>query len=415
MAGLRNGEQRLSPKELYERNKDGSLTYKAIEAGMNLSRFLEEADPSEEYGNGEVLDAFGRQLKVAGIKTNSDPAVGMWADEFRVFFEDENRALASEFIARQWRAARFRRSPSTRAIGASQKFDRDVFTSVDEALNTIFRPYSDASDVRAPRRVLPLTLDRLVAVTTSIDSDAYRAAYMTEPSEDSMRMTRVTELGEIPMASITQGSQEIRLHKYGRGFELSYEAIRRTKIDKVAFWVQRTAIQQEADKVAHALDVLVNGDGNNNAATVHDQTTLDSGSSAGTLTFEAWLAFKETWGDAYMMDLAIMPGATKVELLMLDTGSGNNMAYTLSFMGGVNDTNGRLGDTVDVASYSGVAADTIIGIDTTAALEHVMEIGSDITETEKFITRQSNVIVMSEVEGFAVLDENATHILDIGA
>lgn len=413
MPGLLNNESRLSPQELYDRNKDGSLNRLAIEKGMNFSMFLENEDPSDEYGEDEILDAFGRQLKVAGIKTASDPAVGIWADDFGVFGKDGNRGLCVEFVARQWRSARFRRSPSTRHMHS--KFDRDVFTSVDEALNTIFRPYSDASDVRAPRRVLPLTLDRLVAQTTSIDSDAYRAAYMTEPDAEDIRMTRVTELAEIPMASITQGSQEIRLHKYGRGFELSYEAVRRTKIDKVAFWIQRTAIQQEADKVAHAIDVLINGDGNNNAATVHDQTVLDSGSSAGTLTFEAWLAFKETWGDAYMMDLAIMNGATKVELLMLDTGSGNNMAYTLSFMGGLNDVNGRLGDTVDVMSYSGVAADTIVGIDTTAALEHVVEVGSNISETDAFITRQSNVVVMSEVEGFAVLDENATHVLDIGS
>jgi hypothetical protein len=416
MPGLLNNEQRLSPKELYERNRDGALNVLAIEKGMNLSTFLEEEDPSTEYGENEVLDAFGRQLKVAGIKTYSNPAAGIWADDFGKFDREGNRGLAIEFLARRWREARYGVPANTRApVMERNIMNRSVFTSVDEALNTIFRPYSDAMSPRAPRRALQVTLDRLVTLTTPIDSDAYRAAYMSEPAAEDIRMTRVPELGEIPLATITQGAQTIRLHKYGRGFELSYEAVRRTKIDKVAFWVQRTAIQQEVDKVAQAIDVLTNGDGNGNAATVHNQTVLHPSSPAGTMTFEAWLQFKESFGDAYVMDLALMRSASKVELLMLNTGNAYNMAYTIAQMGGVNDVNGRLGDVVDVASYSGIAADIIVGIDTSAALEHVMEIGSSITETAKFVTRQSDVMVMSEVEGFAVLDENATHVYNVNA
>jgi hypothetical protein len=102
-------------------------------------------------------------------------------------------------------------------------------------------------------------------------------------------------------------------------------------------------------------------------------------------------------------------------LLLLDLGSGNTLASETLNLGSVRELNGNLNDAVDIASYSGTPADTIIGIDTSVGLEHVVEIGSDIEESVNFITNQSQVIVMSEVEGFAILDKQGARLLDINA
>lgn len=416
MPALLNGETREGPAELYERNKNGQLTMQAIDQGMNLSTFLEELDPTEDYGpEDRMLDAFGRQMRVSGIKTVNDPARGLWADEFGVFDKDGNRALAIEWASRRWREARFGVPANPHAAMQSQMEGRSVYTSSDEALNTIFRPYFDAAAERSSRLSAPLPLSRIVALQTGINGDAYRAAYMTEPAAADIRMVRVSELGEIPLATITAGAQTIRLHKYARGFEMSYEALRRTRINKVAFWIQRKAIQQENDKVEWALDVLINGDGNNNAATSYNLTTLDASTTANNVTLAGWLAFKNKFNPNYQMDVALTTEAVKLKLQLMNSGTANIPMVMLPQFGGFTELNFRLGDGVALGQTAAAPTGKVIGIDTSAALEHVMEIGATITETAKFVTRQSDVIVMSEVEGFAVLDKLATRILDTAA
>jgi len=57
----------------------------------------------------------------------------------------------------------------------------------------------------------------------------------------------------------------------------------------------------------------------------------------------------------------------------------------------------------------------IVGIDTRMAIEHVFEIGADITEVERFTNNQTETLTMTELDGFAVLDKYATKILDVNA
>jgi hypothetical protein len=74
--------------------------------------------------------------------------------------------------------------------------------------------------------------------------------------------------------------------------------------------------------------------------------------------------------------------------------------------------------TADAVRYgwtNDVAADVILGYDRRFGLEMVTEIGSEITETERFITSQRQVMVMSEVLGFAVLDGSAARTLTLNA
>ena len=49
------------------------------------------------------------------------------------------------------------------------------------------------------------------------------------------------------------------------------------------------------------------------------------------------------------------------------------------------------------------------------AMEQLVEIGGAIDEMERFITNQTQVMTMTEVQGFAIMDGNATLILDVNA
>ncbi|GIW06366.1 MAG: hypothetical protein KatS3mg060_1171 [Dehalococcoidia bacterium] len=393
--------------ELLDRMADGALYREAYSRGMNLSAFLEAEDPSDQYRDG--LDGFQRLLKCANIIPTSDPGAGYFADRFEAFDRDDRtRALVPEFMARIWRAVKHRR-PETRA----------VLTSDLEALGSVARPYVDAATPRYTQIQPAIPLAELVAITTPIDTDAYRAFYMTEPAASEKRLVRVSEAAEIPRVTLRGGDHTIRLHKYGRALEVSYEQLRRQRIDKVAWWVMRMAVQAESDKVATALDTLINGDGNaGTAATSFNLTALDAGASAGTLTVRGWLAFKMKFRNPYAVVAAFADETTALQMRLLNLGSANVPLVTVqaqSGFGGFLPINDSLSDMVRLGVTDDVPALTIVGVDTRFALERVVEIGADITEVERWATRQTQTLVMSEVEGYAVLDAAATKILNVNA
>jgi hypothetical protein len=394
--------------ELLAQMAGGGLYSEAYKRGMNLSVWLEKEDPSTEYKDG--LDAFERLLKLAGIVTRGRPEYGYFSDAFEAFDQnDATRSLVPEWVARQWRKAQTGRNQST----------RDMFSSSDEPLASALRPYTDDGRPRQSQLAPAIPLDSIVSMTTPIDSDAYRAFYLQEPSAASVRLLRVAEGAEMPRAKLVGGDRNIRLYKYGRVLEVTYETLRRQRIDKVAFWLQRLAIQAEVDKVDVALDTLINGDGNaNTAATVVTMSSLDPAAVLGTLSLKAWLAFKAQWPNPYQISTAFARQDVALALRLLSTGNANipllAIAGAANF-GGLRPINEYLADTVALGMTQQAPASKIVGTDNRFALERVVEVGSNINEVVRFATRQTQAITMSETEGYAVFDQKATKVLDIAS
>jgi hypothetical protein len=402
-------EVRPRAAELFERMP--AVLAEAAHAGRNLSIHLEELDPSDGYKDG--LDAFGRQLKVAnggrGIRVRSDPARGYYADEFSAFDQSESaRALVPEFLARIRRRVTTGRDVNTRAL----------YQSDDQQLNSWARPYVDAAAVRMKQIAPAIPLSELVAVTTPISGDAYRAFYLTDNAAQA-RLVRVTEGAEMPRAKLVGGERTVRLYKYGRILEVSYETLRRQRVDMVALHIARLAVQAETDKVATVLDVIVNGDGNSGtAATSHNLTTLDTAAAAGTLTLKGWLAFKLKLANPYAVTTALAREATALQMMLLNMGSANVPLVTVQGQlgfGGFRPINPELSDNVALGITSEAPSLKIVAFDNRFAIERVTEIGADIQETQRWVTRQVQALALSEVEGYAVLDANASIILDVNA
>jgi hypothetical protein len=398
----------MTPDEITLANADGKLAIEAINAKKTFSAYLEEIDPSVRYRdekyNMPTLDAFGRQCANNDIVTRSNPEAGIYTSTWGDFL-DKNRGLALEWVFRKVREAQhFVKTPTVHL---------EAYTSADDPMGGIFRTFQDASGYRASRVSPQITLDQLVSVTTSINGDAYRAAFMDEPDPLQMSESRVTEFGNFPTVKISQGEHTVRIYKYGIAYLMSYEAMRRANLDKLEFWINRSVLQKNNDKVAQALDTLTQGDGNSNGAFVDTLTSLDPAAIVPGITYLGWLGFKEQFGDNYTMDLAVMRKNVKLDLLTMDTGTGNNMASEVDATGRVTETNGQLGTDVRIVSYSSANANTILGIDTSVGLEHVVEAGADLQEQVRFVENQSQKIVISEVEGFAVLDRQGARILDL--
>ena len=292
---------------------------------------------------------------------------------------------------------------------------RAIVLSSDSAVGSWDQPYAQAATARWEDRVAAaIPLSELVAVTTPVTGKNYQAAYVQYDATE-VRKFRVGEAAEIPLGKVTEAEHIIRLEKYGRGISLSYEAMRRLRVDRLAWWIQFAALQDEIDKVSAAISVLINGDGNSNAATNYALNTLDSAASTGVLTLKGWLAFRMKFAQPYMLTHALMREAAALQLMLLNVGSANiplagaNLGGTAMSLTPINMT----ADQVRYGWTDSVAANVILGYDRRFGLEMVTEIGSMITETERYITNQTEVMVMSEVMGFAVLDGSAAKTLTL--
>lgn len=386
-------------------------TYRAaFSKGMSLSAYLEQEDPSEGYNDG--LDAFSRLLQEADLRIWSDPDRGYYADTFDKFYENDNtRALVPEFVRRVWHRV---------ATGGVRAGTSPTLASTDTPLGNVMNPFWDNATPRIQQLAPVLPLSEFVSVTTPIRGDAYRAFYLTEPTnKNDYRMVRIAEGAEIPRVRLVGADHMTRLHKYGRAMEATYEILRRQRIDMIALHISRLAIQAETDKVATVIDVMINGDGNSNtAATSVNLTTLDPAAVAGTLTLKGWLNFKLQWLNPYRVTTAVAQQAMALQAMLLSTGSANiplSVAFPNSF-GGLRPMNTTgLGDAVDFGWTTDAPANKIVGFDNRFGVERVYEVGSDINEVERFVMRQTQALTMTEVEGYNCIDPNSVKILVVNA
>lgn len=412
MPALLEGEVRQRPKEILASLP--ALYMRAAESGMNLSHYLERhVDPSDEWQGdswGGNKTAFERVMSASRIIWKSEPDSGIWADRFgEIYANDESRALIPEYANYV-----FRKTRAQGYVPQNLQHVRFLLTSQDEALGSSLRPYVDAAGAYQDQLAPAIPLAEVVAFTTPVEGTSYRRVYLTDP-DPTVKRARVGEYGEIPRARVATSQRAVDLFKYARAIELSYEQLRRTTIDKVGFFIAQSAVQLENDRFAQAVDVLINGDGNSGtAATVYAHSTLDTGT---TLTIRGWLAFKALFAaQGYQLTHAFARGAELLNLQTLQFGTSNtfliNVQDTFGF-GGIAPIGNRYAGVVRYGQTEAVAAAKYLGIDRRYALERLTEIGSDIQETQRFITRQAEVLTFSDVDGYAILDANANKILNL--
>ena len=371
--------------------------------GMNLSTFLETQSPSDK---GSPLDAFERLLAHNEIRTKTNWGAGLFASHASDLVDKPGgRALLHEFAARIWRRMR---DPQQRAI----------YLSTDGQPGSWQTPYAEAQAARWDEIIAPaIPLATVVAMTTPIIGEDYRAFYLTNAAANT-RTYRVEQGADLPLATLESAENTIQIHKYGRGLRATYEQLRRMRVDKLALHIARIAVQAEVDKLAAAIDVMVNGDGNSNtAASNHDLTVLDTAASAGTLTLKGWLAYKLKFANPYIMNVALMQEAVALQVQLLQMGSANVPLISIAnngFVGGLTPIN-QFADNVAFGWTVDAPTLKIVGLDTRQSLDLVIEVGSDIVEVERFVQNQTEELYLSEVMGFAILDQNAAITLDVNA
>ena len=174
-------------------------------------------------------------------------------------------------------------------------------------------------------------------------------------------------------------------------------------MDMLALHIQAIMRQAGVDRAADGYKVLIEGDGNNNAAVNFDRSKL---TTADKLDYAGWAKFLFEF---YPYQMTSLIGGID-ELVTFLTMSAPNvdpirLIEQLRF-GNASQT-GTMAQSIfnnyRIVYLPDATADKLVGFDKRYALEMVVEIGSDISETNKIIESQWEQIVVSEVNGFGII------------
>lgn len=325
--------------------------------GKSFTQVLENLDPSENYVGTPVenLDAFQRQLKRFDIHVK-----GAGSDMVEKFFQTTDSAvLFPEYVSRAVRAG------------------------MEEG------------------NILP----SIIATTTRFDGLDYRSVY-TANTDDEKSLRKVGEGALIPATEIKTSDHSVRLHKRGRMLIASYEAIRFQRLDLFGVMLRQIGAQIMRMHLEDAIDILINGDGNNNAAAAFTVGDAAIGGTAGSLSYSDLVAFWNQF-DPYTMNTMLASPDVTAKILACDEFC--NPLTGLNFPG-TGEPGSPLG--AKLLRSSAVPAGTLIGLDHRYALEMV-QAGDVSVEYDRLIDRQLERAAITSISGFAKLYTEASNTLTV--
>ncbi|MBE6957748.1 MAG: phage major capsid protein [Ruminococcaceae bacterium] len=325
--------------------------------GMSFTQVLESLDPSENYRGTalEGTDAFQRQLKRFGIRVK-----GAGSSPVEKFFRTMDSAvLFPEYIARTVRQG------------------------------------MEENDI----------LPDIVATTTVIDSLDYRSIYST-PTEDDKELKAVAEGTEIPTTEITTKEHLVNLTKRGRMLVASYEALRFQKLDLFSVMLRQIGAYIQHQQLEDAVDVILSGDGNDNAAVQYTVGTSPISGTKGSLGYDQLVEFWSKF-DPYTMNTILCSSGTMTKLLKVP--ELQNPMTGLNFQG-----TGKLTTPLGAQLHrtNAVADGMIIGLDKRYALE-LVRAGDVLVEYDKLIDRQLERAAITSISGFGKICDGAAAILNV--
>ena len=325
--------------------------------GKTFTQVLESLDPSENYRGTalEGTDAFQRQLKRFGIR-----AKGAGSSSVEKFFRTSDSAvLFPEYIARTVRQG------------------------------------MEENDI----------LPDIVATTTVIDSLDYRSIY-SNPTNAAKSLEAVSEGAAIPETEVSTKEHLISLTKRGRMLVASYEALRFQKLDLFGVMLRQIGAYIQQQQLADAVKVIMDGDGNDNAAVQYYVGSDPISGDYGMLCYDQMVEF---WGqfDPYTMNTMLCSSATMTAMLKIP--ELQNPLTGLNFQG-----TGKLTTPLGAKLHrtSAVADGVIIGLDNRYALE-LVRAGDVLVEYDKLIDRQLERAAITSISGFGKICDGAAAVLNV--
>lgn len=214
-----------------------------------------------------------------------------------------------------------------------------------------------------------------------------------------VKMLRVSEGADLPLAKITTGTGAINLYKKGRAVEATYEALMTWRVDLMAKAITAIAADVAQQNLVDAIDVLLNGDGNTNPAVVIDSATATANAVTGAEFIAACIDYFLTYHIA--PTTAIAPTAFYKSLAGItydntkSFGASSKIAINLPQIGNMS-INVLYGDVPQTAT----SKNQILLFNKDFSLNRYVMNGSKIQETQKSIINQKSLATVSEISGY---------------
>ena len=196
------------------------------------------------------------------------------------------------------------------------------------------------------------------------------------------------------------------LTKRGRMRVASYEALRFQKLDLFSVMLRQIGAHIQKQQLSDAVNVLISGDGNDNAAVQYTIGTSPISGTKGTLGYDQLVEF---WGqfDPYTMNTILCSTSTMTKLLKVP--ELQNPLTGLNFQG-----TGKLTSPLGAQLHrtSAVADGVIIGLDNRYALE-LVRAGDVLVEYDKLIDRQLERAAITSISGFGKICDGAAKVLNV--
>lgn len=245
-------------------------------------------------------------------------------------------------------------------------------------------------------------LSYLCNTTIGVDSNIVKSAsldLLSDENKKAVKKVRVSEGADLPTAKIRVGEKAITLWKHGRAIEMTYEAVRRMRVD--LFSKQMGAIVRDIafQNFDSAVDVLVNGDGNRNAATkIATLANLDA--LTGEALADAMIEY--FFANHYVADTITMNKDKYKKLFGMAFNSnlipGASQKFTFEFPQiGSQSVTVLCGDVPQIGSK-----DVILLSNRDMSLIRYEENGSNIQENQNFARNQTQLMTISENSGYAI-------------
>lgn len=310
---------------------------------------LESIDPSENYKGTslEGLDAFERQLKRFDIKLKG--AGSSTVDKF--FATTDSAVLFPEYVSRA------------------------VRQGIEEGKH----------------------LDSIVATKTNIEGLDYRTI-TSVPTADEKELKEVAEGAQIPETVVHTQENLVTLKKRGRMLVASYEAIRFQRLDLFTVTLRQIGAYIARSQFKDAVNVLIDGDGNNNPAEIIAPAT------AGTITYadliKLWNSFSP-----YEMNTLIASPDIMAKLLTMpefrDAPAGLNFHGNGSM---ITPLGAKLIKSTDLNKK-------LVALDKNYALEMVTA-GGVQTDFDRLIDRQLERAAITQISGFAKIFADSAKVMN---
>lgn len=254
----------------------------------------------------------------------------------------------------------------------------------------------------------------VVSTRIGVDSNTVQSPMLnllSDENKPALKKARIAEGADIPTGKIVIGSKAITLWKHGRAIELTYEALRRMRIDLFTRQMRAIAGDLAHQEIEAATDVLVNGDGNTGTAAAKLITSSSVGNVTSADIIDALVEY--SFKNNFSADTMILPKALLKDVAQFtydpDLAPGASMRVRFSIPQ-IGDNNVTL---IGVPELKIGGKDAIILESRDLSLVRYEENGSNIQEMDRFIRNQTQLMTLTENSGYAINVAGSNQYIEI--